>query len=110
MEVLESNEGTEIRSPGLKHKHYSPRAEVVVITAVTQFSPTVDDAYAGLNPPPAPVGVSRTFNSVEEYAASLFEFFRECDRRGVKRIYCEAVEEQGIGGALMDRIRRASEA
>ena len=44
-----------------------------------------------------------------EYARELFEFFRECDRRGIKTIYCQSVPETGIGGALMDRIRRAAQ-
>jgi L-threonylcarbamoyladenylate synthase len=45
----------------------------------------------------------------DEYARSLFEFFRECDRAGISKIYCESVEEVGIGTALMDRVRRAAE-
>ena len=46
--------------------------------------------------------------SVEDYARVVFTFFRECDRAGIAEIYCETVEEKGIGAALMDRLRRSS--
>ena len=109
IEVLGSNAPETVRSPGLRHKHYSPRAEVILFSRETEFSPVETDAYIGLHPAREGAAISRVCASLEEYAACLFEFFRECDRKGVKRIYCEAVEEQGIGAALMDRIRRASE-
>ena len=106
----DSNEAEEPRSPGLKHRHYSPRAKVVLVSEGLEFFPTDADAFIGLHPIASPVRVLRICSSVEEYAASVFEFFRECDRTGVKTIYCGPVEEKGIGAALMDRIRRASQA
>ncbi len=105
---IEASDDSAPRSPGLKHKHYSPRAEVLVFKEM-EFSSTEGDAFIGLHPITSAVSISRICNTVDEYAASLFEFFRECDRVGVKRIYCEVVEEKGIGAALMDRIRRAAE-
>ena len=47
--------------------------------------------------------------SVEDYAHEVFNFFRECDRENIETIYCETVEERGIGLALMDRLKRAAE-
>ena len=97
------------RSPGMKHRHYSPRADVVLLSDAADSSATNDDAFIGLHPIISSARISRICGSTEEYAASLFEFFRECDRAGVKTIYCETVEDMGIGPALMDRLRRASE-
>ena len=96
------------RSPGLKHKHYSPEARVVLIHNASHFEAKRDVAFIGLSEPVASVGISKMCDSVEEYASSLFEFFRECDRLKIRTIYCEEVKEQGIGAALMDRIRRAA--
>ncbi|CAN5505515.1 L-threonylcarbamoyladenylate synthase [soil metagenome] len=97
------------RSPGLKHKHYSPRAGVVLVDAGAYCFQTEDDiAFIGLTKPLVPMKTLKLCRSVEEYAASLFEFFRECDRANIKTIYCEAVAERGIGAALVDRIRRAA--
>ncbi len=46
---------------------------------------------------------------VDHYAHELFHFFRECDRKGVRNIYCERPPASGIGAALLDRIIRAGE-
>jgi L-threonylcarbamoyladenylate synthase len=62
-----------------------------------------------LNEPEVNFSLVKICDSVEDYAHSLFEFFRECDRQGIDAIYCETVEETGIGAALMDRLRRAAE-
>ena len=96
------------RSPGLRHRHYSPRASIVILFP-GQLCSDNDGAFIGLHTPPDAVKIEKVCRSVEEYAASLFEFFRECDRLNVKTICCERVEEKGIGAALMDRLRRASE-
>ena len=97
------------RSPGLKHRHYSPRARVVVITGDPRISPGDDDAIIGITPPVSEFKFSMICASIDEYAGALFEFFRECDRRGIKTIFCQSVPDAGIGAALMDRLRRASE-
>ncbi|MDQ3686992.1 MAG: threonylcarbamoyl-AMP synthase, partial [Acidobacteriota bacterium] len=98
--------------PGLKHRHYSPTARVVVVAQSAYAAPAPDAAYIGLDAPsPA---AARIFSlvlvcrNVEEYARSLFHFFRRCDATGVKTIYCQSVEEAGLGLALMDRINRAA--
>jgi L-threonylcarbamoyladenylate synthase len=106
--VSDSDGSDAPRSPGLRHKHYSPRAAVVLVDANQVFPATEDDAFIGLHQPSTDLKISKICNSVEEYAGSLFEFFRECDRLGLNRIYCESVREDGIGAALMDRIRRAA--
>ena len=95
-----------VRSPGLRHKHYSPRARVEILEPGMTVGP--NDGFIGLDEPVSAPAWMLVCSSVDEYAHSLFEFFRECDRRGVKRILCEPVVEEGIGSALMDRIRRAA--
>ena len=97
------------KSPGLKHRHYSPNASVMFVDDVGSLVLTSADAYIGLNRPAGNASQMRICNSIDEYAAALFEFFRECDRLGVDRIFCERVSETGIGAAVMDRIRRAAE-
>ena len=103
----EPRTGEVVRSPGLKHRHYSPRAKVEIVEAGIRAADT--DGYIGLHEPRGAAGLTMICSSVDQYAHSLFEFFRECDRRELQRILCEAVGEDGIGSALMDRIKRASE-
>jgi L-threonylcarbamoyladenylate synthase len=106
--VSGSDDGDAPRSPGLKHKHYSPCARVVVADIAHPISATGNDAFIGISKPSMKFKLSKICNSVEDYAGSLFEFFRECDRSGIDRIFCEPVSEDGIGAAVMDRIRRAA--
>lgn len=105
----DSTETDDRRSPGLKHRHYSPRAEVVLVDASGAIPSTDRDAFIGLTDRVGKFALTAICSSAKDYAARLFEFFRECDRRGIRRIYCEVVTESGIGSALMDRLRRAAE-
>jgi L-threonylcarbamoyladenylate synthase len=97
------------RSPGMKHRHYSPSARVVFWNGGDSIDGAGDvAAFIGIEKPNVEFAVSKVCGSVEEYARELFEFFRECDRRGIATVYCQEVPEVGIGSALMDRLRRAA--
>jgi L-threonylcarbamoyladenylate synthase len=98
------------RSPGLRHRHYSPAARVVIVDTAEQLAATSADAYIGLRHRTEPFALKIECGGVGAYAREVFEFFRECDRADVERIFCEAVPEDGIGAALMDRLRRAAAA
>jgi len=105
---LASGEAGAEKSPGLRHKHYSPRAKVAIGRELPAgFAGRA--AFIGMRKPEDVFAETRVVSSAEEYAAALFEFFRECDRGGIELIVCEPVPETGIGAALMDRIRRAAE-
>jgi L-threonylcarbamoyladenylate synthase len=98
------------KSPGMKYRHYSPNARVV-ISNFPQFTvPVGESAYIGIDSPPRLDGFKKFLlcQDVAEYAHSLFQFFRECDEEGIQTIFCQAVQEEGLGLALMDRIRRAA--
>ncbi|MFM7928377.1 MAG: Sua5 family C-terminal domain-containing protein, partial [Pirellula sp.] len=47
--------------------------------------------------------------SMDEYANSLFEFFRHCDSLKLQTIFCQQVDSSGLGRAIMDRLTRASQ-
>ena len=125
----ETGENEIARSPGLKHKHYAPNARVVIVGAGFEIpdvpSPGFSRPNAGEKPPEggtqnaksAFIGIANPMgspdfvkicDSVEDYAHSVFAFFRECDKRNIDTIYCQSVEETGIAVALMDRLRRAA--
>lgn len=104
---LRENEAA--KSPGLKHRHYSPRARVVLLNSKFEVQSSKCEAFIGLNQPVEEFNLIKICASVEEYAHEVFGFFRECDRENIKIIYCETVEEKGIGAALMDRLKRAAE-
>jgi len=98
-----------VRSPGLKHRHYSPKAKVILISPKSKVQSSKSKAFIGLSEIENEFVSTKICKSVEEYAHEVFAFFRECDTHGIKEIYCETVEEKGIGLALMDRLKRAAE-
>lgn len=97
------------KSPGLKHRHYSPKAKVVLVQSAKCRVQSVKRAFIGLNAPDEKFDLMKICASVEEYAHEVFAFFRTCDGKKIEAIYCEMVEEKSLGLALMDRLRRAAE-
>lgn len=98
-------------SPGLRHRHYQPVAKVIPIQEVLSVSPSPVRALLTLESHPAAesFGLYRRCQSAEDYAAVLFEFFRQADRQGINEIFCQLISDSGIGRAIRDRLRRAAE-
>lgn len=103
-----------VRSPGVKYKHYSPDAKVMLIDSyeeiegIIKFIKTEKIGFIGTTKIKG-ISIQQTVSSVEEYARQLFGFLRRCDHSGIKIIFCEKVEEKGIGLALMNRLQKAAE-
>ncbi len=114
------------RSPGMKHKHYAPNAQVIVveggISAVITKVKELAEAYRlkGVK-----VGVLATDETLAAYRAdvvkslgsrfnlavvaqNLFRLLRELDAEGVDVIIAEGVPTEGLGLAVMNRLRKAS--
>lgn len=98
------------RSPGLRHRHYAPTARVRVLASRADARPGADALYIGLEAPPDGYAHAVVPSTAEAYARLLFETLRDADRRGLSRVEALAVEEVGIGRALLDRLRRAASA
>ena len=110
-------------SPGTRHKHYQPRAKVILMdgsiadSAKQTFGLSSVPSersichYIGLHPPRCSARYARVLvcSGLPEYASQLFDFFRKADLSGADLVCCESVEEVGLGVALLDRIRRASQ-
>lgn len=115
-ELYTIKENEAVKSPGLKHKHYAPKARIDLVSTYDLYAKHYDikiygyekSAFIGLNDSPNKFDLKKICNSVEEYAHEVFDFFRECDRQKLDIIYCETVAESGIGLALMDRLKRAA--
>lgn len=98
------------KSPGLKHLHYSPKAQVKLVAPEAELVPAANAAFIGMTSAQGKNAFELLLlcSTVEEYAHSLFQFFRDCDEAGIKVIYCQTLPENGLGLAVMDRLRRAS--
>ena len=106
--TLATSDGDLRRSPGARFRHYAPQARVVVISNVEDIQADVTSGFIGLTSPGQSFAAQCVVSSVTAYAHELFRFFRECEARGLKTIYCQAVPEHGVGRAVMDRLRRAA--
>ena len=110
------------RSPGTRYRHYSPQARVWLVEDAQ--AETLQAAVAnalqhservgcllhrlGHDSLPPPVEVIRLSGSVADYAQGLFSALRALDGLGLDVIIVEGVQEEGLGVAVMDRLRRAA--
>lgn len=99
-----------LNSPGLRHRHYQPKAKVRLVSEPLAKADS-QSSYIGLQLPTPSAGYLdiQIVGNADEYGRALFDFFRRSDRLGVLRIDCQIVPEVGVGVALMDRLKRASE-
>lgn len=95
-------------SPGTRHPHYAPLAEVRIVERAVD--PRPGGGWIGLGSAPAGYDLVSEHTDVASYAHALFDFFRRCDEAGMTRIDCRPVPRRGLGRALMDRIERAQRA
>jgi len=103
------------RSPGTRYRHYAPRARLVLAapgepaqTARLWQQSGERVGTISRRPLPFDAVAAVVASSVEEYAAGLFAALRELDAAGCTVIVAEAVDEEGLGRAVMDRLRRAA--
>ena len=112
------------RSPGMKYRHYAPKAKTAVYRGdaarvAGAICARYDEATAagercvilGFDGrgygDRARVSLGRA-DRAEDAAARLFAALREADARGATLALCEAVDEKGIGLAVMNRMGRAA--
>ncbi|MFN4215864.1 MAG: L-threonylcarbamoyladenylate synthase [Brevinematales bacterium] len=99
-------------SPGMKYTHYKPRAEVYLYNdrdekSLESLCHRKKIAIVGISPPIGP-WERVIFSDVASYARGLFATFAHLEKKGIEVIVLQAVEEKGIGRALMNRMRKAS--
>jgi L-threonylcarbamoyladenylate synthase len=110
-ECLSTAASSQANSPGLRHRHYQPHAQVRLCQSPRRIPhlPLVRQAYIGIEPvEPQAFALVRICRDLPDYAHALFDFFRRCDHQGIDSIWCQQVTEQGLGKALTDRLERAA--
>lgn len=105
-------------SPGMKYKHYAPKAEVILIDGTAeQFAKYIagqdtHDAVCivfdssdmqGMEIPFITIG-----KSSEEQAHALFGALRTADKHGARIIYARCPDLDGVGLAVYNRLIRAA--
>ncbi|MGA8532903.1 MAG: L-threonylcarbamoyladenylate synthase [Candidatus Tumulicola sp.] len=99
-------------APGRLPQHYAPRTPVrLVHPQAVPLGERGRAGFIGLSQPSEGYAQARVLSDggdLREAAARLFETLHELDEAGLERIDVEPVPEQGLGIAIMDRLRRAS--
>jgi len=113
-------------SPGIKHRHYAPNAEMIVVEG--EFTKTVrrvQELATFYMIEGKKVGVLATDegqlhykanvvkslgsrNDMATIAKNLFRLLREFDKEKVDMIIAEGIAPEGLGLAVMNRLRRAA--
>jgi L-threonylcarbamoyladenylate synthase len=114
------------RSPGMLHKHYAPKAAVILVEGVVPaVMRQVKELTTACWMQNKRVGVLATDETawayeadvvksmgsrrnVDAMAANLFRLLREFDVENVDVIVAEGVPTEGLGLAVMNRLRKAS--
>ena len=115
-------EGAHAASPGMKYKHYAPKAKVTLVKA----SPAAFAAFVNDKATAQPQGLMALCFDGEEGALTvpyltygrrddaadqahrLFDALRQLDERGAARAYATCPSEEGVGLAVYNRILRAA--
>ena len=109
-----------IRSPGTRHRHYSPHARVILLetnsselinrtlTESLQSGPTGFIGYSQTAIIDPELHIIRLSPAAENYAHFIYSAMRELDDRKVSTIVIESIRDEAAGIAVMDRLRRAA--
>lgn len=121
-------DGREIKkpiAPGQKYRHYAPKAEMILFTYSDDMTSRINKKYDELTNQGKKVGILTVDENLGKYNANiifslgtekdlktvahnLFKSIREIDNLGVDVILCEGVKEDGIGLAIMNRLKKSS--
>lgn len=112
-------EGETAASPGMKYKHYAPKAEVTLVKGAFHAYCNYVAVHAGpgvfalcYEGEEAALCVPAVAYGRKEDAASqahaLFAALRELDRRGARTVYARCPREDGVALAVYNRILRAA--
>lgn len=126
VEAEEEISVVEARSPGMRHRHYAPKAELILVEgSVPAVVEKVKELIASCRSKGNRVGVLATDETASKYnadlakslgsrfnldgvAQNLFRVLREFDAEAVDVIIAESVPAEGLGLAVMNRLRKAS--
>lgn len=126
IELKKLDEKTVPKSPGMKYKHYAPKAKVVIVEGEIQnIASKINSLVNEYESKNIKVGILATDEtkhlypenltvslgsrvSPETIAANLFNAFRDYDKTDVQIIFAEAIDSSGIGLAIMNRMSKAA--
>ena len=114
------------RSPGMKYTHYSPQADVIIVSGkVEEIIPKIIELTREKQKQGKKVGIMCTDETKDNYmdgviysmgsrenmktiAAKLFDTLRQFDEEDVDLIFAEGIDQKSVGHAVMNRMIKAA--
>ena len=124
--LIKPDSKTVPKAPGMKYRHYAPRADLTIIEGpVEKVVEEINRRAKEKTAAGYKVGVIGTEETIDRYlsgdvkcigtrtdettiAANLFGILREFDDDAVDFIYSESFDTAGIGSAIMNRLLKAA--
>ena len=124
--IIAPDSGVKPKAPGMKYRHYAPRADLAVVEGSTEaVIAAINQLAEEAEAEGKRVGIIATDETKERYpkglvlslgarkheeeiAQHLFEVLRDFDETDVDCIYSEAFDEASIGPAIMNRLLKAA--
>ena len=105
-----------VNTPGSLPGHYAPKKRLQIMDSDTMSLPVKSrvgfmafhTSFKELHREFAAVELLSSKGNLKEAAANFYGALRRLDESDIEMILAEAVPEEGIGVAIMDRLRRAS--
>lgn len=123
----QTQEGSVVpRAPGMKYKHYAPKANLIIYEGSTEkVTAAINAEAAKQNESDFLIGIIATSETYLNYnygivksigsrsdeisiTSRLFDLLREFDALGVSLIYTESFNDMKLGHAVMNRLLKAS--
>lgn len=110
-------EADKVLSPGMKYKHYSPKANVIIVESnLEDFISYVsehksENTYAMIfnnDKDNFPFKYLTYGNSSAEQAHEIFDKLREFDKLGADTVFARSPSKDGVGLAVYNRLLRAA--
>jgi len=103
--ILHDKKIEQMKSPGMKYQHYSPDAKIVLFE--NEKEKELARYYLDLKKSGQKIKIIYPLK-VKNFSRKLFQILRKCDQEKVDYILISAIDEKGIGLAVMDRLRRSA--
>lgn len=124
--IIAADDTTKPKAPGMKYKHYAPKADMVIVEGATAAVVSeINRLVAQKQEKGQKVAVIATEETKTLYkadvvlcigrrededsiASHLYKILRECDELKVQSIYSESLATPRIGQAIMNRMLKAA--
>ena len=124
--ILAADDTTKPKAPGMKYKHYAPKADMVIVdgekSAVVEEINRLTTTAQKVGRKVAVIATEETQESYradvvlcmgkrddeDSIAQHMYKILRDCDELEVQEIYSESFQTPRIGQAIMNRLLKAA--